>query len=143
MVTHSPFILSDILESNILYLGQDEEEQLEKTFGANIHTLLDNSFFMEDGLMGKFAKEKIKSLIEQLNDYKKKYKDISKKERNKQISLTKRDEIKRIISQIGEPFLKKKLFDMYFSVFEEKDNAIALLEKEKERLQRQIEKLNR
>jgi len=38
------------------------------TFGANIHTLLSHGFFMEDGLMGEFAKEKINEVIKFLND---------------------------------------------------------------------------
>jgi len=136
MVTHSPFILSDIVENNIMYLGT-EDKKLENTFGANIHTLLDNSFFMNDGLMGKFAKEKIKSLIVKLNEYK----EIDDEERDKKVSQTERNEIKRIISQIGEPFLKKKLFDMYFSIFDEKNSEVLILEREKKKLEEQIRKL--
>lgn len=136
MVTHSPFILSDIVENNIMYLDT-ENEKLENTFGANIHTLLDNSFFMQDGLMGKFAKAKIKSLIAKFNEYK----EVDSTIINEKISKIERDEIKRIISQIGEPFLKKKLFDMYFSIFDEKDSELSILEREKKKLEEQIRKL--
>ena len=63
-VTHSPFILSDIPLSNILSLKDGEPFQEDKeTFGANIHDLLANSFFLENGFMGEFAKEKITSVI--------------------------------------------------------------------------------
>ena len=69
-VTHSSFILSDIPKENIIFLDKEkignckvlshDEVLLKKqTFGANIHTLLSDSFFMEDGLMGEFAKGKI------------------------------------------------------------------------------------
>ena len=36
----------------------------DKTFGANIHTLLSDSFFLEDGLIGEFAKGKINEIID-------------------------------------------------------------------------------
>ena len=38
-----------------------------ETFGANIHTLLSHGFFMKDGLMGEFAKDKIDTAIKYLN----------------------------------------------------------------------------
>jgi len=43
-----------------------EETNIE-TFGANIHSLLSHGFFMNDGLIGDFAKEKINKAIEYLN----------------------------------------------------------------------------
>jgi len=70
--THSPFLLSDIPKQNIIFLDTDEEgkckvvdglKEKKQTFGANIHTLLSDSFFMEDGLMGEFAKGKIEEII--------------------------------------------------------------------------------
>jgi ABC-type multidrug transport system ATPase subunit len=71
--THSPFLLSDIPKQNIIFLDKDENgnckvvdglKEKKQTFGANIHTLLSDSFFMEDGLMGEFAKGKINEIIE-------------------------------------------------------------------------------
>ena len=85
--THSPFLLSDIPKQNIIFLDtykQDDKEvkngeqkagnckvlshnevlEKKQTFGANIHTLLSDSFFMEDGLMGGFAKGKINEIID-------------------------------------------------------------------------------
>ena len=68
-LTHSPFILSDIPNDNVLKLkaGIPENSINEKTFGANIHDLLHNDFFLQDGFMGEFAKEKIEDVIFQLN----------------------------------------------------------------------------
>ena len=43
ITTHSPIILSDILNQDIIYLGDGELQ--EKTFGQNIYTLFNNSFF--------------------------------------------------------------------------------------------------
>jgi len=143
MVTHSPFILSDLVESNIMYLGRKDDD-VEKTFGANIHTLLDNSFFMEDGLMGKFAKKKIEDIINKLTLHKLELsKPIRERDVQKTIKSIDKEDIKNVIENIGEPFLKKKLFDMYFLIFDEKDNAILLLKREQEKLKKQIEKLQR
>ena len=69
--------------------------ELNQTFGANIHTLLSHGFFMEGGLMGEFAKNKITEVIELL-----------KKE---QLSEDEIKTCKHIISIIGEPILQKTL----------------------------------
>jgi predicted ATP-binding protein involved in virulence len=72
LTSHSPFLLSDIPKQNIIFLDTDEEgnckvidglNEKKETFGANIHTLLSDSFFMENGLMGEFAKSKINEII--------------------------------------------------------------------------------
>jgi predicted ATP-binding protein involved in virulence len=69
--SHSPFILSDLPKENVIFLENGEQKypfkDNEQTFGANIHTLLSHGFFMKDGLMGEFAKEKIQSVINFLN----------------------------------------------------------------------------
>ena len=69
-LTHSPFILSDIPANNVLKLINGSPRKLtdsSNTFGANIHNLLANDFFLENGFMGEFAKEKINNLIRFLN----------------------------------------------------------------------------
>ncbi|MBP7284264.1 MAG: AAA family ATPase [Leptospiraceae bacterium] len=92
LTTHSPFLASDLPKENIIFLqkaeSKTEEEKKgnyeivngvkyengkcivvdglkkDKTFGANIHTLLSDSFFLEDGLIGEFAKGKINEIID-------------------------------------------------------------------------------
>jgi predicted ATP-binding protein involved in virulence len=89
LTTHSPFLASDLPKENIIFLQKAEpktkEEKFEivdgiqyergkcivvdglkkdKTFGANIHTLLSDSFFLQEGLMGEFAKRKIKQITD-------------------------------------------------------------------------------
>lgn len=56
VVTHSPFVLSDIPSRNVLALTKDESK-VEKIpcFGANIHEMLRYSFFLENGSTGDFA----------------------------------------------------------------------------------------
>lgn len=58
LVTHSPYVLSDIPRSNVLALSTntEEEQQPIRSFGANIHEMLKTSFFLEDGTEGLFAR---------------------------------------------------------------------------------------
>jgi hypothetical protein len=51
IVTHSPFMLSDIPSSNILMLPQNKEiNTISETLGANFYDLLKNQFFMESSI---------------------------------------------------------------------------------------------
>ncbi len=109
LTTHSPFLISDLPRQNIIFLDKDENgnckvvdglNEKKKTFGANIHTLLSDSFFMEDGLMGEFAKSKIQEIIDFFNNKNSIYANDKKK-------------LKKVIESIGEAFLKDKLLRMY------------------------------
>lgn len=64
-ITHSPFLLSDILNSHLLYLdkGVAKENKHQKTFAANLNDLVKNTFFLKNGFIGAYAQEKIKSLV--------------------------------------------------------------------------------
>lgn len=67
LVTHSPFILSDIPKSNILYLKEGkavtDTSSFVNTLGANVNDILHQSFFLESGFMGAHIQRKIQSLI--------------------------------------------------------------------------------
>lgn len=72
LVTHSPFILSDIPRENVLFLGKDGyPKRIEDmcTFGANIHCMLKHSFFLYNGSMGEYAQNTIKKIVDKLNFY--------------------------------------------------------------------------
>jgi len=122
--SHSPFILSDLPKENIVFLekGKQVDPDIE-TFGANIHTLLSHGFFMDDGLMGEYAKENIQSVIDFLNDKK---------------NALDQQKAWSIIQLVGEPFLKHKLEEMYHEKFSSDDKKrvakIKQLEEEIERL---------
>lgn len=110
VATHSPFIVSDLPKGNIVFLKNENGQctinhgnEFKQTFGANVHTLLTKSFFM-DNTIGEYANRKIKNVIEELSE-----------ETN---NMTK-EEIKFIISSIGEPIIKRKLEDMYSKRFEQ------------------------
>ncbi|WP_428739075.1 AAA family ATPase [Sulfurimonas sp.] len=99
ITSHSPFILSDLPKENVIFLKNGEQVHPDiDTFGANIHTLLSHGFFMQDGLMGEFAKEKINKAIKYLNQ-----KTLSQEE----IAYC-----EDIISIVGEPILKRQLQKM-------------------------------
>lgn len=109
-ITHSPFILSDIPESNILFLNElGMPEPLSdslKTFGGNIHDLLTTSFFLKDGAVGAFALNKIDTIIKALNDT-----------ATKSVAEVPKRELLLNINMIAEPFLRNKLLDMYYTKF--------------------------
>lgn len=70
-LTHSPFILSDIPKQNILLLDINDDKSYPiisktETFGANIHDLLANDFFLKNGFIGEFARNYIINLFEEL-----------------------------------------------------------------------------
>lgn len=70
MVTHSPFILSDIPKSNVLFLRKDgcpTREETMRTFGANIHHILKNSFFLQNGTMGLYAQNEINRIVREIS----------------------------------------------------------------------------
>lgn len=100
LTTHSPFILSDIPSSNILYLKdgkQQANDSFVNPFGANISDILRQSFFLENGFMGKFAQRKIQDLICFLinDDGKRNGYDMSLAD--------------NLIKTIGDPLLQKHL----------------------------------
>ncbi|MAD41684.1 MAG: hypothetical protein CL623_04745 [Arcobacter sp.] len=109
LTTHSPFILSDIPKENVIFLRKGKNVNKEvnlNTFGANIHTLLSHGFFMEDGLMGEFAKSK----IEEIKNFYDENKDLKKEDtefKTKKIEfIQKKDSFYHIKKIIGEPFLQ-------------------------------------
>ena len=111
--SHSPFILSDLPKENVIFLENGEQKDPFKdkqTFGANIHTLLSDGFFMSDGLMGEFAKgkiEEIKKFYDLIQKLKSRIKSNTKSKKVAKHSFNRRRErFNSIQSIIGEPFLK-------------------------------------
>ena len=111
-ITHSPFILSDIPKENVLFLDDGKPQNFKRmnTFGANITDLLADSFFINDGLMGDFAKGKIDETIKWLNRERTKKQDKSEKSYN--LNLKNYEYHKKIVQLVDEPILKMKLAEM-------------------------------
>ncbi len=117
ITSHSPFIISDLPSSNVVYLyGHDENATTENkssldlyTFAANIHTLYSKAFFL-DNTIGEFATRKIKQVI----------KDLNEKSCDEIMSIAgRKEEIQYIINNIGEPIIKRKLSQLYQEKFPE------------------------
>ncbi|BAU55649.1 AAA family ATPase [Mucilaginibacter gotjawali] len=150
-VTHSPFILSDIPDANVMFLKVIDQVSIqvnreEKTFGANIHDLLADGFFMENGFCGAYAVRKITETINFL-EYHQTQKELRDDDRLResavdkalpQVLLTRAErerkqqqmneleklftendkmEHQKLIKSIGEPVLSIKLLEMYDQVF--------------------------
>jgi hypothetical protein len=137
--THDPLTLSDILNYNITYLTKDGNSEKydalkydapsrpQKSFGANITELLADSFFINNGLTGEFASTKINETITWLNE--------------KEDKVDKDDYHKRLIENIGEPIIRRKLAEMYSDKMP-KDLSKQVLEQEIKILQERLDNHN-
>lgn len=66
LVTHSPYVLSDIPRSNILALNEKSTPVCKddlKAFGANVHDMLRTSFFLSHGAIGTFAQWEVRHIV--------------------------------------------------------------------------------
>lgn len=127
--THDPLTLSDILNYNTIYLDKensnvviDQYTKPKNSFGANISDLLSDSFFIGDGLIGDFAKDKIQDVIEYINH------ENKRADKN---WITSPEVAKKVIDQIGEPYLCQKLNDLFLEEFPDFKNEEILRLKER------------
>ncbi|MCK0190451.1 AAA family ATPase [Arenibacter sp. F20364] len=152
--THDPLTLSDIPNRNIVYLKKNEmnetsvlENHKQKSFGANVHDLLADSFFLQDGFMGEFAKNKIQEVLNGLNYemLRLELTELKEKKSGDYSELTKAKEkefdqlkaivivkdwsyYKSIITIVDEPILKFKMMEMFNEAFPkiiDKNEALA------------------
>lgn len=124
IITHSPFVLSDIPKDNILYLENGENVSESKhlnTFGANVNELLAQSFFLSGGFMGEFASDRIDSLANYLSD--------------NPISYPWTESLaKELIDLVGDELIQFQLQQMYAQKFKDTDSYKAWIKEEAERL---------
>lgn len=101
-ITHSPFILSDIPRQHVLFLkdGKMDRSMQEDTFGANIHTLLQNGFFLSSVPIGEFAKGKISEMFKTLN-------------KSESLTQDELDNLSKLIPLVSEPLLRSQLMRLY------------------------------
>jgi predicted ATPase len=131
LTTHSPFVLSDFPNTNVIFLKNNTHtlisspylEGSPKTFASNIIELFSNSFFIKDGLIGSFAKEKTNHFIHHLLK-------LSPEETYQQ-----KEEIKKFIDIIGEPLIRNKVLQIYngkLELYNENDLGQRILSLEQE-----------
>ena len=137
-VSHSPFILSDIPKENIMFLENIDNKAIQilkdkSTFGANIHDLLKDGFFMNKGSIGEFAKKRITETIQWMN-FMLEEKEKPLKE-DFELLVKDKEYHKNIIEIIDEPIIKSKLLEMYSEIFGN--------EERKKNIEYEIERLNK
>ena len=120
IASHSPLILSDILSDKVLVL-QKGQAQL-KTFAANIHELLADSFFLRNTI-GELAKTKISLVTSFIANPKFSSRDLPD-------NFDQRFNIcEAIVEQVADSFLQSELKARLFNVFEahkKSDDALAI-----------------
>jgi len=144
-ITHSPFLLSDIPTSSILFLESLDELTTPvkksvgtaETFAANIHDLLSDGFFMNSSI-GAFAEEKIREIVsfhQTVMDTTEENIEILRSDFEKNIRLFEfiRDSIsdsyvRGVVSSHLKEVIKK--FSSYKLTLDEKAKRIKLLEEE-------------
>ena len=110
MVTHSPFVLSDIPDSNVLCLGEGDN-LVTKTLGGNIMEMLSSSFFMKNSI-GEAIKEEISSIVDLYNKAVRDGKDV------KADYMAKRVRMHYVCDNIGDDFLKQMVDRMVNEIAE-------------------------
>lgn len=129
IATHSPFVLSDIPMCNILHLKNgivQSKEQFKNPFGANINDILYQSFFLENGFIGEYARKKILKVVGLLN-------------KPLESIINQKENIKETISYVGEPLIQKQLQSLYNDKFNEQDEKDLVIEN----LRKKIEQLEK
>jgi predicted ATP-binding protein involved in virulence len=111
LTSHSPFVLSDLPKTNVILLTTESDLpsssdilQHQQTLAANIHTLLADTFFMDDGFTGNYAKKKIDEVITDLKSA-------------DDIAPQRKAQIKKIILSVGEPIIQRKLLQLFETRF--------------------------
>lgn len=147
LTTHSPFMISDILEEDIMYLPPQETKSVKKTFGQNIHMLLKSSFFMRSTI-GEYAKGLIEWLLNLLNDENKSYEEVAKDVNERfYTNLSAPEEVydflEQLISNIGEEIYRTELLRMLRKFRESNLSRLEILKREKLELEKQIAALEK
>ena len=100
VATHSPFVLSDIPQQNILYLerGKCVNSKIDvNPYAANVNDILHQSFFLKDSFMGEFALSRMRQLMGDIDNLGRRKNGRGEEELQQEINL------------IGDKFLKQQL----------------------------------
>jgi len=142
IISHSPFVLSDIPSQNVLFLEVNESKQAipkkygsDNTFAENVHEILSNGFFLNN-TMGEFARSKIQDFLafekeDNLDSKKLKYNE-------------KRTDFVKLIDLVGEKYISNILKN-HLEVLDKKYltgyNRIEKIQQEIEKLQSEKKRL--
>lgn len=130
IVTHSPFVLSDIPTTNILALENGQPGLIDvKSFGANIHDMLNTAFFMQGGSRGKFAEWFIARIVSDLQWHEEKKKGHQVDDNFEHCYS---DRLHQMIMIIDEPIIRDILLEQYHRVFGDDDRKKKITELKKQ-----------
>jgi hypothetical protein len=143
VITHSPFVLSDIPVNHILFLQEDKDGfsqpnsdfSGEQTFGANTYNILHNQFFMRT-YIGSVAENAVKYIQEIYQSF------IEGTSAKKDEIRNKYAELKTIAGFIGEDYLRRRLLEMVEEMAPSVSPNVLINEKIA-RLQAQIDNLKK
>ncbi len=141
--THSPFLLSDFSDAHVLRLGRDENtgktivvNGIKETFGANIHDLLADDFFMSDSFIGEFARQKVNNVLTWINAKleicKARSQEVPQDIQADLDLFESDDDVFSIISILGDDMIKNKLLSLFYEAVpnhESKNEIIADLKR--------------
>lgn len=136
VVTHSPFVISDLPRKNILFMG--EEEESGETYCANIHDMLNQSFFM-DYSIGELARKELHHII-----------SLHEQMRNKnQIDILKKDLTKNkgkydyLSKTIADEYLRRTIKSMLTELYAEVLGRKAALDDEIQTMRERLMELEK
>lgn len=105
LITHSPFVISDIPESNILFLSKEgQDNPFGHTYGANIHAMLNNRFML-DSTIGEHSRKSIEKLVKVYH--------MENEEHRKNAFLSQKENFAYLCGIIGDEYLSKTAQRMY------------------------------
>lgn len=136
VVTHSPFVLSDVMVENTLNMkGGDVQKKKHQTFGANIHDLLYDQFI--DDSIGAVVRKAVCTISDL-------YQRREEVEAQKQL-LGGYDYYYFLASSISEPYIRKNLLEMLTKMKAETVNnsdSLESLSRERELLSHRIQEID-
>lgn len=113
MTSHSPLILSDFINAEVLYLRKIDgnvvvEDNVPSCFAANIGEMLVDNFFLSK-TVGAFAEKRLREIVSLLD----------KQSEEQIVSHVEKKKIEFVISKVGDRLLRKLLEDKYRRAFNE------------------------
>ncbi|OUN34113.1 ATP-binding protein [Lachnoclostridium sp. An76] len=135
--THSPLLLGDVPQENVIYLscgGEGDPVCVAKregcgTFGQNVHLLFKDSFFLENGTIGQFAQSKINGTYRELLDLER---EIDRAKQDRQGWAEKRAKLisdlsgryRKLAEVISEPLIREKMKEKIGSLLRQLDAPV-------------------
>ena len=123
LASHSPILLSDIPRACSNYLCEKNENNytdIKETFASNIFELYRNSFFMKNGMIGAFAEEKVQSLLNRIQNKRRKMNDKVIKEIETEIEMIGDERVRLYLLHEMEKRIDQRPLDEQIAYYQKK-----------------------